>query len=89
MRYYISFILELPKTSLWDISLVFMQKRPYQASSNHYSKLLLSGAMLLCDQSAHEQDAGLPLHIANFLGGKTQPVMFMVLASGSEWSQTS
>lgn len=63
-----------------------MLKRPCQASRNHYSKLLLSGTVFLCDQSAHEQAAGFPLHITNFLEDKMQLVMFMVLANGSEQS---
>lgn len=45
--------------------------------------------MFLCDQSAREQAAGLALHVSNFLEDKMQLVMFMVLADGSERSQTS
>lgn len=59
----ISFVLSFQRlSSLWDVDLVFMLESPYQASRNHFSKVLLSGTEFLGDQ-AHSWP---PLHITDF-----------------------
>lgn len=80
----ISFVLSFQRlSSLWDVDLVFMLESPYQASRNHFSKVLLSGTEFLGDQARSWP----PLHVTDFLRDKMQLMMSMVLAKVSEESK--
>lgn len=78
------FRVELPETFfVLDVDLVFMLESPYQASRNHFSKVLLSGTEFLGDQARSWP----PLQVTDFLRGKMQLMMSMVLAKVSEESK--